>query len=115
MPYRRGDVVPVKFPNSNLRTAKRRPALVVMADGLKSGLPQTVVAMITTTLTRVGPPSRVIVRVNSPAGQQAGLLHDSLVMADNLSTVRDQEIARKLGHFADMSDIDAALRVALGL
>jgi hypothetical protein len=28
MPYKRGDVVLVLFPDSNLRTAKRRPALV---------------------------------------------------------------------------------------
>lgn len=115
MPYRRGDVVLVKFPNSNLRTAKRRPALVVLADGLGTGLPQTVLAMITTTLSRQGPASRVMIRRNSPSGQQAGLLHDSLAVADNLATVLAREIARKLGHLSDMSDVDAALRIAFGL
>ncbi len=35
--YKRGDVVLVLFPNSNLRTAKTRPALVVQADNLQSG------------------------------------------------------------------------------
>ncbi|MFB2894590.1 type II toxin-antitoxin system PemK/MazF family toxin [Aerosakkonemataceae cyanobacterium BLCC-F50] len=34
MSYNRGDVVLVLFPNSDLRTAKRRPALVVQADNL---------------------------------------------------------------------------------
>lgn len=34
MTYNRGDVVLVLFPNSDLRTAKRRPALVVQADNL---------------------------------------------------------------------------------
>jgi mRNA interferase MazF len=33
MNCRRGDVVLVLFPDSNLRTSKRRPALVVQADG----------------------------------------------------------------------------------
>ena len=46
MPFNRGDVVLVLYPDSNLRTAKRRPALVVQADLLQSGLPQTIVAMI---------------------------------------------------------------------
>ena len=46
----RGDVVLVLFPDSNLRTAKRRPALVVQADQLQTGLPQTLVAMITTNM-----------------------------------------------------------------
>jgi mRNA interferase MazF len=39
----------VLCPDSNLHTAKRRPALVVQADNLQSGLAQTIVAMITTT------------------------------------------------------------------
>jgi len=44
MPYSRGDVVLVLFPDSNLRTAKKRPALVVQADGLNTGLAQTIIA-----------------------------------------------------------------------
>jgi mRNA interferase MazF len=54
MPYRRGDVVLVLFPDSNLRTAKRRPALVVQADDLNTGLPQTIIAMITSNMSRAG-------------------------------------------------------------
>jgi len=36
---KRGDVVLVWFPNSDLKTLKRRPALIVQADDLKTGLP----------------------------------------------------------------------------
>jgi len=43
--YRRGDIVLVLFPNSNLRTAKTRPALVVQRGDLNSGLAQVVVCM----------------------------------------------------------------------
>ena len=46
MKTRRGDVVLVLFPNSDLRTAKRRPTLVLQRDNLDSGLEQTIVAMI---------------------------------------------------------------------
>jgi mRNA interferase MazF len=46
MPYRRGDVVLVLFPDSKMSTATRRPVLVVQADNLGTGLAQTVVAMI---------------------------------------------------------------------
>lgn len=46
-PYKRGDVMLVLFPNADLRTAKRRPALVVQADNLQTGLSQVIVAMIT--------------------------------------------------------------------
>ena len=34
-----GDVVLVQFPRSDLRRWDRRPALVVQADGLATGLP----------------------------------------------------------------------------
>lgn len=37
MPYKRGEVVLVLFPDSNLRTAKRLPALVVQADNQALG------------------------------------------------------------------------------
>lgn len=47
MPFNRGDVVLALFPDSNLRTAKRRPVLVVQRNELEAGLPQTVVVMIT--------------------------------------------------------------------
>ncbi len=35
---KRGDVVLILFPNSNLTSSKPRPALVVQADGLQTGL-----------------------------------------------------------------------------
>ena len=52
--FNRGNVVLVLFPDSNLRTAKRRPALVVQRDELGTGLRQTIVAMITSNLARAG-------------------------------------------------------------
>ncbi len=83
---RRGEVVLVLFPNSDLRTAKRRPALVVQRSNLDSGLAQTIIAMISSNLARRGHPSRVFVGVNSAAGKTAGLRLDSVIMADNLAT-----------------------------
>jgi mRNA interferase MazF len=115
MNCRRGDVVLVLFPDSNLRTSKRRPALVVQADQLGSGLPQTIVAMITSNMTRAGHPSRVIVRVDGEGAKRSGLLMDSVIMTDNLATVRQTEIDRVIGTFTDLSDLDAALRTTLGL
>ena len=92
MPFKRGDVVLVLFPDSNLRTAKRRPALVVQQDALNTGLRQSVIAMITSNLGRAGHPSRVVARRGTPEGQQSGLLTDSVIMTDNLATVLEHEI-----------------------
>ena len=115
MLYSRGDVVLAVFPDSNLVTAKRRPALVVQADRLDTGLAQTIVAIITSNQSRSGHPSRVTVTRSSLEGRRMGLLSDSVVMTDNLATVLDSEIDRKIGRCDDMPAIDAALRHTLSL
>ncbi len=111
---KRGDVVLVLFPHSDLRTAKPRPALVVQADNLQTGLPQIIVAMITTKLFRANHPSRVMVNLSAPEGQKTGLLTDSAVMTDNLATITESAIARIIGTLP-MNDVDKALRHTLGL
>jgi mRNA interferase MazF len=115
MPYKRGDVVLVLFPNSNLRTAKRRPALIIQADNLNTGLRQTVVAMITSNMSRASHPSRVKLLLNSSQGSQANILMDSLIMTDNLATIIENEIDRVLGCLGEMDEVDAALRKTLAL
>jgi mRNA interferase MazF len=98
--FRRGDTVLVLFPNADLRTAKLRPALVVQADQLNTGIPQIIVEMITSRLDRAGHPSRVKVAVRTD-GQNAGLLRDSI-------------IDRQIG-VLPMDNVDQALRHTLRL
>lgn len=112
--YKRGDVILVLFPHSDLRTAKPRPALVVQADNLQTGLLQVIVAMLTSRLFRASHPSRVTVLHSSPEGLQSGLLADSVVMTDNLATIAENEIDRVIGTLP-MATVDIALRHTLGL
>jgi mRNA interferase MazF len=115
MKCRRGDVVILFYPDSNLQTGKHRPALVVQADNLSSGLAQTIVAMITSNPKRSGHKSRVSISHASDEGRKSGLRFDSLVMTDNLTTVLDNEIARVIGRLPSMDAVDAALRHTLAL
>ena len=115
MTSKRGDVVLALFPDSNLRTAKPRPVLVVQADGVNTGLPQTVVAMISSNVARLGHPSRVAIRLATPEGVGTGLRLDSVIMTDNLATLLNSAIYRHLGTWADMATVDAALRHTLAL
>ena len=115
MPFSRGDVVLVLYPDSNRRTAKRRPAIVVQHDNLQTGLPQVILAMISSNLARAGHPSRISFSKASPVGQQMGLRTDSVVLTDNLATVLEIEVDRVLGHLPDTTELDAALRHTLGL
>ena len=112
--YKRGDVILSRFPDSNLRTAKLRPGLIVQADNLQTGLSQLVVAMITSNMSRVGHPSRIRILVSTPEGERSGLVMDSVVMTDNLATVVESTIERVVGSIL-MEKIDAALRHTLNL
>jgi mRNA interferase MazF len=115
MSYKRGDVVLVLFPHSNLKTAKRRPALIVQADNLQTGLPQSIVVMITGNMSRAGHVSRIAVAKSSPEGRRMGLRTDSVIMTDNLATVFHTEIDRVIGIAANMDAVDTALRHTLNL
>ncbi|MBP6822484.1 MAG: type II toxin-antitoxin system PemK/MazF family toxin [Acidobacteria bacterium] len=117
MKTNRGDVVRVLFPNSDRRTAKRRPALVIQSDRLKTGLAQTIIAMITSNLVNAQNPSRVLVLKSSPEGQQSGLRLDSVIMTDNLATILETEIDSVLGALPQqtMVDVSDALRHTLEL
>src|SRR5207253_1099224 len=108
-------VVLVLFSDSNLQTAKRRPALVIQADNLETGLPQSIVAMITSNTSRAGHASRVTLPLNSEEGRQARILMDSVVMTDNLTTVHEKEYHRALSSLSDINKIDTALRHTLSL
>ena len=115
MRCKRGDIVLVLFPDSNLRTAKRRPTLVVQADDLKTGLSQTIVAMISSNTKRAGHPSRVLISHNTKEGSATGLKSDSVILTDNLATVLDNEMDRVIGSLLHMEQVDIAIRHTLGL
>jgi len=110
METKRGDVVLVLFPNSDLHTARRRPALVIQRDELSSELAQTIVVMISSNLARRGHANR-----NSAEGKAAGLRLDSVMMTDNLATVFETEMYSILGHLPNMKTVDAALKHTLAL
>jgi mRNA interferase MazF len=115
MNCQRGDDALALFPDSNLRTSKRRPALVVQADQLGAGLPQTIVATIASNMVRAGHASRVIVPVGGESAKGSGLLMESVIMNGNLAAIQHSEIDQILGAFSGMSEIDAALRITVAL
>jgi len=113
--FRRGDIALVIFPNSDLKTGKKRPVLIVDSDDVSTGLPQRIVAMVSSNMKRAGHPSRVPVCIGSEEGKNSGLLFDSVIMTDNLATIRIHEFDRVIGHISGMAAVDKALRCTLAL
>jgi len=88
--------------------------LVIQADNLETGLPQVIVAMLSSRLFRANHPSRVLILITDVEGKASGLLSDSVVMTDNLATVFIQALERRIGTLP-MDQVNAALRHTLGL
>jgi mRNA-degrading endonuclease toxin of MazEF toxin-antitoxin module len=57
----------------------------------------------------------VTVRVDQDEARGSGLLLDSVIMTDNLATVRYSEIDRVIGSLPEMSEVDAAIRATLAV
>ena len=112
--FKRGDVILVKFPYSDLIRYKKRPALVVQDETVDTGLSQRVVVQITSNTERTGA-TRVLVKKDSPDGQVIGILSDSIIVADHLATVLPREIDKVIGRCNCMPEVDEALRRVLGL
>lgn len=113
--YKRGDVILVRFPHTDLRTYSKRPALIIQDEMVETDLPQKVVTLITSNLDRKGK-TRILVSKDSEEGQEMGLLTDSVIVADNIATVLIREIDKTIGSCStNMPDVDGALRKVLRL
>lgn len=97
MSVKRGDVVLAWFPFASGAGGKRRPCVVVQNDADNQRLANTVVSQITSNVGRAGDKSHLLIEAASAEGQQAGLLHDSVVSCNNLATIEVHLIARGIG------------------
>lgn len=116
MRFRRGDLVLASYSHA-LTGSKIRPVLVVQADSYNQRMTNTVVAQVTSTLTRAHDPAHLLVDISTPDGRQTGLLHNSVVSCNNLNTMAEQRILRRIGRLspAQLLQIDQCLRTAMGL
>jgi mRNA-degrading endonuclease toxin of MazEF toxin-antitoxin module len=116
MKCQRGDVVLVSYPFASGGGSKVRPALVVQCDRNNGRLDNTVIVQITSRIRYAhSEPTQVFVSASSPAGRQAGLLNDSAISCENIYTVRQDAIVRKIGTLptAPMADVNDALKASL--
>ena len=117
MKAKRGDVVLAFFPHAIGTGARKRPVLVVQSDAYNQSIQNTLVAEITSNLTRSGDPAHLLIDVSTPDGQATGLLRNSVVSCINLATVHESRIDRIIGSLAPpmMHRVDQSLKTAMSL
>jgi mRNA interferase MazF len=114
MPLIRGDVVLVQFPYSSGVGSKLRPAVVVQPDVNNRRLTNVILAPLTTTIQRATEPTQFMVDVGSATGKATGLRHSSVVSCENLTTVAQSLVQRRLGHLPQdaMDQVNECLKAA---
>jgi mRNA interferase MazF len=114
---KRGEVVLVFVPFVGTPGGKTRPALVIQSDALNSAIRETVIAEITSNLSRTNALHHVLIDVSTIDGASSGLLNDSAVRCERPHTIPQRDVVRTIGFCstAIMQQIDEALKAALGI
>src|SRR4051794_26203130 len=100
MPVSRGDVILTFVSNVGSPGAKVRPALVVQSDGNNARLNETIIAAVTSNVSRVHEATQLLLDVSTPAGAASGLLHDSAVRCERLHTIPQADVRRVIGRLS---------------
>ncbi len=114
---KRADIVILDHPYSDGSGSKVRPALVVQNDRDNVRLTNTIVALITRNISRVGEPTQMLIDLATVEGQQSGLNQTSAVVCTNLFTVAQGRVRQVIGSLPAslMTKIDVCLKAALEL
>ena len=117
MPVSRGDVILAFVPNVGGSAGKVRPALIVQSDHNNTRLNETIIAAITSNISRGHEPTQLLIKLATPDGAASGLLHDSTVRCERLQSIQQSEVRRVIGKLSAvlMRQIDDCLKAALGI
>ena len=93
--YKRGDVVLVPFPFTDLSSAKQRPALVISADSFNATRDDALVAAITSQI----PVQRAVDEFMIPSGDlpACGLPKPSILRLSKLVALHRQLVIKRVG------------------
>jgi mRNA-degrading endonuclease toxin of MazEF toxin-antitoxin module len=117
MKVKRGDVVLAVFPHAIGTGAKKRPVVVAQSDVYNQSMHNTLVAEITSNLTRATDPAHLLIDLSTSEGRATGLLRSSIVSCINLATLHERRIDRIIGSLSPalLQRIERCLKVAMSL
>jgi mRNA interferase MazF len=115
---KRGDVVLIDYPFSTGGGSKVRPALVVQADHNNRRLQDTIVALITSNVSRAAlEATQHLIEPAHPDWKASGLRTSSVVKCENLFTLENGLVLRLIGRLsaASMQQINDCLKASLDI
>jgi len=112
----RGSIVIVDFASTNPGSGVR-PAVIVQNDRDNARMTNTIVAQITSNISRANEPTQLLIDQGHPDWIASGLRRPSVVNCSSVATVQQQHVTRVIGRLSTstMGQTDACLRAAFGL
>lgn len=117
MKIERGQVINARFPHASGQRGKKRPVIVIQADGYNLHLRHAVVAQLTTNLSDQDDPACFLIEASSPVGQAAGIVQDCVFSGYLISLMSEDRLHDVIGKLPEdaMRMADECLKAALGL
>lgn len=97
--YKRGDIVLVPFPFTDLTGAKQRPALVISSDTFNSSRDDILIAAITSQIPSNLKPDEFLISANELAA--GGLPKPSIVKLLKLVSLHQRLVVRRIGQLPE--------------
>jgi mRNA interferase MazF len=97
----RGDVLLARFPHPSGGRGKKRPVVVVQADGYNQSLRTVVVAEITKNLAMANDPACLFIDVTTGEGQATGVVQNCVVSCLLIATIKADLVDQVIGALSD--------------
>ena len=114
---KRGSVVLVRYPFTNLTGVKVRPAVIMTPDEFIRKLDDVICLFISSSIPEELLPTDFILETTHLSFSKTGLKHRSVFRTHKLALLQKSLVLRVLGEIDDglMNEINRRLRIALGL
>ena len=111
---RRGDIVLVPFPFTNLSGQKLRPAIIISPDPVGEDI---LLAIVSSVVPAMPEPTEYVLEACHPTFAVTGLKSTSVFKMGKMATLRRSLILRRVGHATPelQKALDVALKQAVGL
>jgi mRNA interferase MazF len=114
-PLRKGDVILVPFPFTDLTAIKVRPAVILTPEPTGADL---VVAYLSSVIPEEPlPPGHLLIASDHPEFPSTGLKQTSVIRLDKLMTIARSRVRRRLGHLGSslLTELDFHFKLAFRL
>ncbi len=115
--YKRGDIILVYYPFSDLSQQKKRPALIVSRDEDNDRLENLILVPLTSYKGYSLEPTHILLHKDSGGGKLAGIQIDSVIKCEGIVSLSKRFVDKCIGKLGEgfMKNVDTCLKTALGM